>query len=541
MDMSNTLIHKYHTLKAKKSSKRLSSQDIFPPSAQTTTTTAQPSYTSFIGDLVSAFNSLSTPTASSTSSSTLHTSFQGTDHEAHVDGQQKKKVIKALQSANPAQVNEIIALLKAMPDPTTAAAAVNNNNNNKAKKSHSRDLSQQSLLSLVQDKAKPKETIKKQKTKDQKKITEKDKENRVDDKLGGDWDMVEKKWSWETQKSNDQTTGVVIATAGSWLFSSATPAATTTTASQATSKQPVKITKSTSAGALSNDATNIKTTGFGSLWLTTTTKSKPPLDPSSLHNKKNNASIKRTGTTTTTSLSTGEQIAQAAATLLATAAVANPKEPKQPRRQTSMPNIRTATLKRLLTTTRASTTDAIPIKTKTKTDSSSSSFFSSSSSAVTSSSPTAPSYLSSTLTNLTRQWMTLQSGPPPTHMMSAYTYWWGFEIYVPHKCMDKIERVSNTSQIFFSFLSSTVSAIPGLAALVPIAKIIAAWVGYQWAVIKTQDAGKGVVISATWVLPVALASRPWDHCGCEDDPFPELPIPPTAKKTLKSKLRLSGA
>lgn len=83
-------------------------------------------------------------------------------------------------------------------------------------------------------------------------------------------------------------------------------------------------------------------------------------------------------------------------------------------------------------------------------------------------------------------------------MMSAYTYWWGYEIYVPHKCMDTIERVSNTSQIFFGFLSTTVSAIPGLAALVPIAKIISAWVGYQWAVIKTQDAGKGVVISATW-------------------------------------------
>ncbi|KAF9299252.1 hypothetical protein BGZ91_010024, partial [Linnemannia elongata] len=67
--------------------------------------------------------------------------------------------------------------------------------------------------------------------------------------------------------------------------------------------------------------------------------------------------------------------------------------------------------------------------------------------------------------------------PPIFPSISAYTYWWGYEIYVPHKCMDTIERVSNTSQIFFGFLSGTLSAVPGLAALVPIAKIISAWVG----------------------------------------------------------------
>lgn len=551
MDMSTTIIHKYHTLKPKKSTSRPSSKDIFLPSPPTPTQ-SQP-YATFITDLVSAFNSLSTPSASSTTSPTLHSSFQGFDHEALVDTKEKKKVVKALQLANPAQVNEIISLLKAMPDPTKAAAGAGMGKK-EGRKAHSRDSSQQSVLSLlIQDKPKKKdantaETAKKQKTegKDSKRVDE-------DEKLGEDWDMVEKKWAWETQKSNDQLTGAIdpescksaIATAGSWFFSSGTPppappAAKPTKAegqSKTLKSKPSKI--STTA---TKDAT--KSTSFGSLFASTPTtattndtktKSKPPMDSSSLHNKnkKHAASTKRT--TSSISLSTGEQIAKAAATLLATAAVASPKElpsstqQKQVQRQSSMPNIKTATLKRLLTTTKASTT--------TTSDSSSKSKSSSTTDLTTSS---APSYISSTITSLTRQWLTLQSSPPSTHTMSAYTYWWGYEIYVPHKCMDTIERVSNTSQIFFGFLSGTLSAVPGLAALVPIAKIISAWVGYQWAVIKTQDAGKGVVISATWVLPVALASRPWDHCGHEDDTFPgESSLLPSPKKTLKSKLGLA--
>ncbi|KAF9584196.1 hypothetical protein BGW38_007261 [Lunasporangiospora selenospora] len=113
--------------------------------------------------------------------------------------------------------------------------------------------------------------------------------------------------------------------------------------------------------------------------------------------------------------------------------------------------------------------------------------------------------------------------PPPTNIISAYTYWWGYEIYVPHKCMSKLQRVTNTSQIFFGFLSGAVQGIPGLAVLVPLSRIISAWVGFQWSVIQAEDLGKGVVLSATWVLPVALAPRSWDHPGTEDDPEPEKP------------------
>ena len=105
--------------------------------------------------------------------------------------------------------------------------------------------------------------------------------------------------------------------------------------------------------------------------------------------------------------------------------------------------------------------------------------------------------LVSTLNSIKQQIVALTASPP-INVISAYTYWWGYEIYVPHKCMNKLQRVTNTSQIFFGFLSGAVAGMPGLAALVPLSRIISAWVGFQWAVIQAEDLGKGVVLSATW-------------------------------------------
>ncbi|KAF9924309.1 hypothetical protein FBU30_005675 [Linnemannia zychae] len=497
MAIPTVLVHKHRTLRAKKACERLSSQEVFFPPPPSSITSAS-SYASFISDLVSAFNALSTPSASSTNSPILHASFQGADHEALVDSKEKKKVIKALQNAKPEQVNEIISLLKAMPDPT------------KLGDTNGKDMSKPKDDTLVWTKSKL--------------MTErnKDKENRLrddeDEKLGDDWDKVEKKWAWGTQKSNDQltgmidpesckgTTGSIIASAGSWLFSS-----TPTPAPEPTKESMKKTLKAKSSKILpsTNDATKNKKHG----------------------------STKRSASTL--SLITGEQIAQAAAHLLTTVAASSPKEhskQKVIRAQSSMPNIKTATLKRILTTTKASSTTSHSDtsnnlkKTKTKSDSTS----------LVSPTSSPQNNISSALISLARQWLTPNTSPPSKHSMSAYTYWWGFEIYVPHTCMEQIERVSNTSLVFFGFLMGVVSTIPALASLVPIAKIIATWVGYQWAVIKSHDIGKGIVISATWVLPVALASRPWDYCGKDEDNLFILPelinTMPMPKKTLKSKL-----
>ncbi|KAF9184654.1 hypothetical protein BGZ49_004411, partial [Haplosporangium sp. Z 27] len=120
--MSTTLPEKQNTFK--KANKISSSDKLFThqhprSSSEPLLEHMQPkSYTSFITELISAFNSLSETSTAPTSSPTLHTFFQGADHEAHVDGHKKEKVVKALQLANPDKVNEVISILKAMPDPT---------------------------------------------------------------------------------------------------------------------------------------------------------------------------------------------------------------------------------------------------------------------------------------------------------------------------------------------------------------------------------------------------------------------------------------
>ncbi|KAI1317174.1 hypothetical protein EDD11_008866 [Mortierella claussenii] len=558
MATTNTLTQKYRTLKAKKSSlvvKKPPADDVFshqhlrsssspvlsnpttktkatiaaePSSATTITTSTTPtiSYPIFIAELISAFNSLSASSSAPTSSPLLHTFFQGADHEAHVDGQQKKKVVKALQHADPAKVNEIIALLKAMPDPTI----------NIAREASSATTAATTISTVSM--ASPGKNDKKDA---EKRRLQKQKEDQLDKELE-EWDKVDKKWSWETQKSNDQLTGVVDPesrigiTSPSWWFASSPPSSPTPTdvAPTATMTKKVKDTKDT---PLAKETA----TGFGSLWLNAKSKPSIHLLPSSSPIKAAVASpsVSKPSLHLKKSLSTGEQIAVAAASLLAIAAISKPKESKSDtsataskksstlHRQSSLPMIRKASLKTLLPTARSASTDSATtvsaLKKSKKTE-------------ITSSTP---SYLTATINSITRQFMASQLGPPSLHMISAYTFWWGYEIYVPHKCMDTIERVSNTSQIFFNILSSAISGIPGLAALVPIAKIISAWVGYQWSVIKAEDLGKGVVISATWVLPVALASRSWDH-SCHHLDGNLVLSPSEAKKTFKSKLKLIG-
>ncbi|CAB4419912.1 unnamed protein product [Rhizophagus irregularis] len=96
---------------------------------------------------------------------------------------------------------------------------------------------------------------------------------------------------------------------------------------------------------------------------------------------------------------------------------------------------------------------------------------------------------------------------PPSDNISAYVYWWGYEIYVPQKCMGRLDQAQNVSNSFLGFIQ----IIAGNAsAISPYFGLISAWVGLQFTVIKSQNVGHGVVLAATWVLPVAIVPRPWD-------------------------------
>ncbi|KAF8955073.1 hypothetical protein BGZ46_002743 [Entomortierella lignicola] len=491
--MSTTLPEKQNTFK--KANKISASDKLFThqhprSSSEPLLEHMQPkSYTSFITELISAFNSLSETSTAPTSSPTLHTFFQGADHEAHVDGHKKKKVVKALQLANPDKVNEVISILKAMPDPTLDLVGTTKASSIKAATTKKRS-SQDKIIAKNQAK-----------------------QEQLDKELE-EWDKVEKKKVWETLKSNDQTTGIVDPESckgimsPSWWFPSTEPSSPAPKLTTSTPNKDTR-TKTPSTSAL-----------FGSSWMTTQSKSETIcLSSKKMHSTKR-------------PLSTGEQIALAAASLLTVAANSKPKDlsveknnknNKSPEstvlhRYSSMPSIKATTIKALLPTTKASTDTAkkpLPEAPLTSRSSQSS--------------------LVGAISSITRQFLNLD-GFSLANMIRVNTFWWGYEIYVPHNCMTTIEQVSNTSQIFFKILSSAISGVPGLSALVPIAKIISAWVSYQWTVIKAEDRGKGVVISAIWILPVALASRSWDNRVYDDDP-PSVP-PLRTKKSAKSKFSL---
>ncbi|KAF9211391.1 hypothetical protein BGZ59_008143 [Podila verticillata] len=528
-----TTTTKQNTLKAKRSLKSLfvDPKDNIPPTPKhiksssldsfTSTSTAAssstilsnpttgpsatvPSYSTFLADLISSFNAISAPT------STVKTSFEGVDHEAQVDMREKQKVVRALRKANPAQVNEVISLLKAMPDPSTIAktaaktrtSTTTNTTNTLINPGYSAATMTKKTVVRIQGKLKPEE----------------------EDDLS-EWNKIERKRPSE-RKSNDQTTGVLDAEsakaeaeAASWWPSvSFTSLLSTNSSSTAAPTRDIKA------------ATQPKTASMA----LTTMSEKPSAFWSTLKGKSDLGTFtgtQKAGATKDRGLSTGKQIALAAAALMAAAAIARPKGKSDISTKIS-PTNKTKPAAATVKSPVATKAQKPPIPTSTVVNASStfSSVFKGSKKMAL---PVEePSFLVSTINSLTRQLLALH-GPPPTHMISAYTFWWGYEIYVPHKCMASIDRGLSTSQVFLGFLTGAIGGIPGLASLVPIAKIISAWVGYQWGVIKIQDTGKGVVISATWVLPVALASRPWDHDGNEDEP-----LPAPVKGSLKSRLRL---
>ncbi|KAF9549396.1 hypothetical protein EC957_003785 [Mortierella hygrophila] len=370
----------------------------------------------------------------------------GSNHETHVDSYQKKKAVKALQKAKPAEVNDLINILKAMPDPTVV----------EFKEIHSREASRHhhppAPISPAPAPA-PEPQEPKPSTGDAT-TTPPATTEPADDKEGGgsskDKDGEEEEV--EAVKAPSSWWAVSFASLKATLISGPAvgePSITTTTTTVTTITMTAEEVKKAAAEAEAAEAAEIEEA-----------KAKAAEQ---------------------------EAVATAADVVVESTAVKKDKEVVTA----------TATAKATGTGTNKNigtiTSSTIVANIKTTAD---------------------KTTLVSTLNSIKKQIVALTK-TPPIDVISAYTYWWGYEIYVPHKCMNKLQRVSNTSQIFFGFLSGAVAGMPGLAALVPLSRIISAWVGFQWAIIHAEDLGKGVVLSATWVLPVALAPRSWDRPGTE--------------------------
>ncbi|KAG0376855.1 hypothetical protein BGX24_007113 [Mortierella sp. AD032] len=96
---------------------------------------------------------------------------------------------------------------------------------------------------------------------------------------------------------------------------------------------------------------------------------------------------------------------------------------------------------------------------------------------------------------------------PSKDTVSSQAYWWGYEIFIPQVALSRISSAQDVSSAFLGFLGSVGLIVP---AIVPFLGYIAAYVGLEFAVIKAQNEGKGVILASTWLVPVALVPRAWD-------------------------------
>ncbi|KAH8918844.1 hypothetical protein BT69DRAFT_1300666 [Atractiella rhizophila] len=113
--------------------------------------------------------------------------------------------------------------------------------------------------------------------------------------------------------------------------------------------------------------------------------------------------------------------------------------------------------------------------------------------------------VSATLVNATGR----EVGDVPVDRMSVFIYWWGYELFLPPPTIRYLSTVHSVSGTFFTFLSTFATA-GGAAELTPFIRYLSMWADMEWKAITSQDKGNGVILAATWVLPVAIVPRAWD-------------------------------
>ncbi|PWN48085.1 hypothetical protein IE53DRAFT_370910 [Violaceomyces palustris] len=115
---------------------------------------------------------------------------------------------------------------------------------------------------------------------------------------------------------------------------------------------------------------------------------------------------------------------------------------------------------------------------------------------------------------------------PPLDRMSIFVHWWGFELTLPKPTMAYLNTAHSVSGAFLSFLQTMVVS-GGVPELLPFVKYISMYMDVEFKAIQAQDKGTGVVVAATWFMPLALVPRPWDYpLTPPPEPAPTLPNPP---------------
>ena len=82
------------------------------------------------------------------------------------------------------------------------------------------------------------------------------------------------------------------------------------------------------------------------------------------------------------------------------------------------------------------------------------------------------------------------------------------------------ERASSIHSM--RLISQALLLAGGAPELQPFVRYISAYLDLEWTAIRTQNKGQGVVVAATWLIPIALVARPYDF------PLPSAPSPSSA-------------
>ncbi|KAF8808048.1 hypothetical protein BYT27DRAFT_7223798 [Phlegmacium glaucopus] len=116
---------------------------------------------------------------------------------------------------------------------------------------------------------------------------------------------------------------------------------------------------------------------------------------------------------------------------------------------------------------------------------------------------------------------------PSTTQLSLLTTWWGYRLYLPPPVMAKLNGTSLKATARAAMLTTALKwllakiplmmipvqfrpAVKMLKTLSPVVGYVGVFIAWSWERVKSLDKGNGVVLTATWLLPVALIPMSWD-------------------------------